>query len=561
MQPSQSTHQLLKKALFGMQSQGQPLHQAEAVSRMQERRDQMAPGYRYTYQRPRPAAPVPLRGALSPQERENDRLVQSQIARNNQNPMTGINPHPATGLQAQRAAAGAGHHTVDSAGAVRYVQGNINTQAASVAPEQNQGYEQAKANLLKINPNLGVAGRTDNTQFINHLKTQYGDNYREQMQKDPRLLTEAYLGMNRGNQNQMKPNNLTLPKSAQTNATDFYSRAQEDSFRKAASLFGIPEEKTELYLCDLKSTKKASDQSLAFMNYMRKELLKLSAQTNNHTYSTQEIVKITESPENFQKAAMLEANMFFEGLSAALLKEGKDQSFLHGMLKQAEEFSEAIGATPANPSAELLGTLGAGAKNVINSIKTKGQDVLNALKGGTESTGKAVGDMGNSALNAAKETASNAAPQVAPAVEQAKKEVGTLFDKGTNFIKNITKPLTNEDDRHQIIPGMGNQFIGAAGGALLSALLGGQLGLKGPAAWLVPLLGGAAGYHYLPKLMNMWKDAPGTGVNATPAPVGNYYQRNPLVPVQVNQPDASNPQTSASPLAQQQQFNFNQKTI
>ena len=367
--------------------------------------------------------------------------------------------------------------------------------------------------------------------------------------------------MNRGNQNQMKPNNLTLPKSAQTNATDFYSRAQEDSFRKAASLFGIPEEKTELYLCDLKSTKKASDQSLAFMNYMRKELLKLSAQTNNHTYSTQEIVKITESPENFQKAAMLEANMFFEGLSAALLKEGKDQSFLHGMLKQAEEFSEAIGATPANPSAELLGTLGAGAKNVINSIKTKGQDVLNALKGGTESTGKAVGDMGNSALNAAKETASNAAPQVAPAVEQAKKEVGTLFDKGTNFIKNITKPLTNEDDRHQIIPGMGNQFIGAAGGALLSALLGGQLGLKGPAAWLVPLLGGAAGYHYLPKLMNMWKDAPGTGVNATPAPVGNYYQRNPLVPVQVNQPDASNPQTSASPLAQQQQFNFNQKTI
>ena len=620
MQPSQSAHQITKKALFGMraraaenkmlgehfpgtrpgkvdpvaldsfrrirkelpqmsmpqlidstkgalraidQAQAQEAQQAEQG--MHGLRNQMSPGYRYTYQKPQPSAPAPLRGALPPTERENSRLVQQQIAYNNQNPVMYASSSPATEQQSELAAAGRGYHSVDSTGAVRY------SPASSQQPQAQPDYEQAKANLLRMNPNLGIAGHADNTRFINHLKTQYGDNYREQMQKDPGLLSKAYSSMNPTNQNQLVSTAPSLPKAAQDCLVDFQDREEEEHFRKTAEALGVPVEQAEMHLCALKSTKLAADRSSAFMNHMRKELLKLSAETSNCMYSTQEIVKITESPENFQKAAMLEAGMFFKGLADALVKAGKDESFLEGILKEAEDFSEAVGAAlpsaDSSPLKDIASTIGEGARKMLDQTKLQGGNIVDTASEGLGGLGKALGegaqqtkDLGKSLLDTTKETAGRIGEKLPAAKDQLAATAQEGLKRGKDFLANITSPLTNEDDRHQIVPGMGNQFIGAAGGALLSALLGGQLGLRGPAAWLVPLLGGAAGYHYLPKLMNMWKDAPGTGVNATPAPVGNYYQRNPLVPVQVNQPDASNPQTSASPLAQQQ-FNFNQKAI
>lgn len=71
-------------------------------------------------------------------------------------------------------------------------------------------------------------------------------------------------------------------------------------------------------------------------------------------------------------------------------------------------------------------------------------------------------------------------------------------------------------NRNQLIPGVGNNWTGALGGALLASLIGNQLGLEGPMSWMLPLLGGVAGYKMLPGAVNSWQDPKGMGVNAVP---------------------------------------------
>ena len=62
--------------------------------------------------------------------------------------------------------------------------------APSAAPQPPDMFEQAKQKLLASNKNLGVAGHADNTAFINSLKQNFGDNYRETLQKDPSKLMD-----------------------------------------------------------------------------------------------------------------------------------------------------------------------------------------------------------------------------------------------------------------------------------------------------------------------------------------------------------------------------------
>jgi hypothetical protein len=71
-------------------------------------------------------------------------------------------------------------------------------------------------------------------------------------------------------------------------------------------------------------------------------------------------------------------------------------------------------------------------------------------------------------------------------------------------------------DRNRVLPFMGNQWTGGAGGALLGAVIANELGLEGAGSWLLPLLGGVAGYNYLPDLVNNYKDPLGYGNNAIP---------------------------------------------
>ena len=73
---------------------------------------------------------------------------------------------------------------------------------------------------------------------------------------------------------------------------------------------------------------------------------------------------------------------------------------------------------------------------------------------------------------------------------------------------------TPKESRHEIIPGLNNKWVGGLGGLLLGTFINNEMGVDGPMGMILPLLGAGAGYRYLPKLMNKWKDPAGTGANA-----------------------------------------------
>lgn len=730
---AQAMQQLQSQQQFGMDQDEQRRNAFDQeMNDMQARRESfgrasMAPGFRYGYQKPTPQPAAPLRGALSANERSNDRIVQQQIAQNNQGPTAPAKPAPATPAQGMYANSGRAHHTVDQNGAVRYAPSGQSLPGQNVAksapaqpqysqqqvasnrggqqqPNQNMaGYDQAKANLLKMNPNLGVAGHADNTNFINSLKASYGDNYREHLQQNPQLLAQHYSSMQPQANNpapsqpaaqqaddgfvgppptmdmrqemyaatlddeaassanvgppaptpvpaswriplpgasqapnapiNLQPNKtpftmsggspinpagtsispgtnstqpstpsfgdgankpMNTPKTARdiSFTLDTTDATVEETFRKTASAFGLSEFVTEEALHELGREKTASSREGRFMNHLREELFKMAKDMgDNCPYTPRELTLFSSSAENFQKAAMIEAKTFWLGLSEDLQKRGRDESFLKGILKEAEDFNEALGITtgPSN-AGDIISPVVEGAKKVWDSAREHGSEALQGLSQGTseianaaQEAGRAAGEAGTSfmgslkehggsaaqgigqaartagseILDTAKETAGRIKEQAGPAMDKLKENAGKALEKGKSAFKDLTSSLTPEDDRHQIIPGMGNQFLGAAGGALLSALLGGQMGLTGPASWLVPLLGGAAGYHYLPKLMNMWKDAPGTGVNSISPGAQIQNQKNPLVgspapfvgpqPPQFTGPDAAMPGASMSP--------------
>ena len=360
---------------------------------------------------------------------------------------------------------------------------------------------------------------------------------------------------------------MNAPKTARDSSSELLDPESQDAFRKAAGMFGLSDYVVEESLHEMTKEKTASSQEGRFMNYLREELFKMAKDMGEHCpYSPKELSLISSSAENFQKAAMLEAQSFWTGLSEDLLKRGRDESFLKGILKTAEDFSSTIGAEidPSTLASEggLMRTLGEGASKLLNSAKEHGGEAWQGLSQGASSLGEtakgmgqALGsaaqeagqtlsstarDMGQASsaagsdmMDTAKETAGKLQEKAGPLIEQfkqtAKDTTRDAVSKGKNIFNNLTSSLTPEDDRHQIIPGMGNQYLGAAGGALLSALMGGQMGLTGPASWLMPLLGGAAGYHYLPKLMNMWKDQPGTGTKSISPGAAAYNQQNPII--------------------------------
>jgi len=82
---------------------------------------------------------------------------------------------------------------------------NQSYQTQGYAPEVNQAYGnmtrgtnraadyvQAKQQLLQKNPNLADANHKDNQEFISSLKSTYGDNYRQHMENDPAGLMKHY---------------------------------------------------------------------------------------------------------------------------------------------------------------------------------------------------------------------------------------------------------------------------------------------------------------------------------------------------------------------------------
>ena len=94
---------------------------------------------------------------------------------------------------------------------------------------------------------------------------------------------------------------------------------------------------------------------------------------------------------------------------------------------------------------------------------------------------------------------------------------------GHKLFKSLTGGPGNEPDitgapadRNRILPFAGNQWVGAAGGYMLAHAIATELGVSGPAAMILALLGGAAGYKFLPSMVNQYSDPRGYGVNKTP---------------------------------------------
>jgi hypothetical protein len=73
---------------------------------------------------------------------------------------------------------------------------------------------------------------------------------------------------------------------------------------------------------------------------------------------------------------------------------------------------------------------------------------------------------------------------------------------------NNGQPLMN--NRNRVVPGMSNDFLGIAGGAILLPMLAQKTGIP-PA--ILAVLGGVLGYKLLPMLMNKMKDPQGVGAN------------------------------------------------
>lgn len=166
-------------------------------------------------------------------------------------------------------------------------------------------------------------------------------------------------------------------------------------------------------------------------------------------YSDEFIDQKTETEENFLKAAEEESETIWNGFVEQLEKEGANQSFIQGMLKEAVD--EVKNVTPATqPTTQM----------------PSATEPRNDLPG--------------------------------------------------------TQP---SEKAHSILGGIPNKYSGALGGGLFALLGANMLGLKGPMKWMLPVLGGAAGYKFFPHIMNLAKDRMGEGVNRMGSGSANIFRK------------------------------------
>jgi len=141
------------------------------------------------------------------------------------------------------------------------------------------------------------------------------------------------------------------------------------------------------------------------LSHLRTELKKMSAELGDtSSYSDEQIDEFTKTAESFEKAAQAEAQRVWNGLVKELYKQGADEAFIDGMLKEAGG----------------LNLLRLAARNPINAIKS--------LKG----------------LSAAGEGATNMA--------RTNKNMGGMFDKA----KQLVQPQENRSHLERIFTDPGS---------------------------------------------------------------------------------------------------------
>jgi len=86
-----------------------------------------------------------------------------------------------------------------------------------------------------------------------------------------------------------------------------------------------------------------------------------------------------------------------------------------------------------------------------------------------------------------------------------------------------------DPDRNRIFSGINNNMLGAGGGAMLGGIISSELGLKGLPGLALPAVGLLAGHHFLPQMMNSWKDGLNVGANAVSPVLANFNQANNVI--------------------------------
>lgn len=228
-------------------------------------------------------------------------------------------------------------------------------------------------------------------------------------------------------------------------------------------------------------------------------------------YSNEEIDIFTSSMSNFIKAAESEAAVVWTGIEDELRKQGANDDFIQGILK------EAAAPQQFNIDNFELG-LPSMAKSFEPQIKQKLMEHAQRQMQKNQPVNFDDFDFNQFTQNAPFGTGG----MVKTYIDNQK---GNWTKRLNEYSKNPkapsmspvaapgAAPAAGGAAPHQIFPFMSNEMTGGIGGALIGSLLGGGMGLEGPMKWLLPALGGYAGYKYMPQLMDQWKGTPGEGTN------------------------------------------------
>lgn len=259
------------------------------------------------------------------------------------------------------------------------------------------------------------------------------------------------------------------------------------------------------------------------LSYLRTELHKMAAELGETCmYSSEKIDEITSSPEAFEKAAQEEAQCVWAGIEDTLRKEGADQDFIDGIKKEAFVM----------PALRMIGRgLGRAGGAIGTGLKKVGPALGRGLEHsvvGTTLGGLAGGVPGALAGGLFTGLGGTMGYGKATLLGGGALAAGTYM--GAKGLGDSGNDITgNPASRNRALPFAPNKVTGGIGGALLGSLLANEMGMSGHAAWMMPVLGGLAGYHHLPNMMDKWKDPYGYGANTMSAGAAHMNRAMPLM--------------------------------
>ena len=230
------------------------------------------------------------------------------------------------------------------------------------------------------------------------------------------------------------------------------------------------------------------------------------------------------APTVQQKAAQEEeAQYIWAGIEDALRKEGADQDFIDGFKKEAFVV----------PALKMIGKgLGRAGGAIGTAVRKAAPHVGRGLEHGMWGSmlgsafgpaGTAVGGLGGLAggtLGYGK-AGLLAAGGLGVGGYLGAKTLGGFSDSGNDI-------TGNPASRNRALPFAPNKVTGGIGGALLGGLMANEMGMSGAGAFMMPILGGLAGYHHLPNLLDKWKDPYGYGANAISGGAASMNRSMPL---------------------------------